>query len=45
VIQDEILYQARKKSSPLTAYAITILTQVLDGIRNAPPWPKGTSSE
>lgn len=33
VIRDEINYQTQKKSSPPVAYAITILRQVLDGIK------------
>lgn len=37
VIADEINYQMSKKPNPLSAYAITVLRQVLDGIKNAPP--------
>ena len=37
VLRDEIDYQMRKKSNPLSAYAITILRQVLDGIKNSGP--------
>jgi len=37
VIRDEINYQSRKKPSPPVAYVITILRQVLDGIKDGGP--------
>lgn len=37
VLRDEIGYQMRKKPSAPVAYAVTILRQVLDGIKNGGP--------
>jgi hypothetical protein len=37
VLRDEIDYQMKKKPLPIVAYAITILRQVLDGIKNIGP--------
>jgi len=37
VLRDEIDYQMGKQPNPCVAYAITILRQVLDGVKDSGP--------